>query len=829
MVATNLPLQRTSFIGRERDLAEVERLLFGTRLVTLTGAGGCGKTRLAIQVANHVSEKFKDGVWLVDLAPLREPGLVSQLTAQALGMPPAVEQPIQDALFNWVRFKRLLLVLDNCDHLIDACAQLAGQLLAQASEVHLIATSGEPLAVAGEMIYPLHGLPIPPLGGEIVRSRPVEQQSVHTLQEIMDYDAVRLFVERARAISPDFTLTSENAIAVTETCQRLDGLPLALELASARVNVLTVQEIAARLNDRFALLTSGQRTGHEPRHHTLRAAIDWNYSLLLPNEQILLRRLAVFVAGWTLETAEYVCSGDEIAQEEILDLLSSLVDKSFIVAETTGRAQAHYRLLETIREYALEKLNQSGEANRLFDCLLDLYLARAEETEPKLNDVNQQLWLNWLESEHDNLRVALAWALEAGFIEKGLRIAIAIQRFWEIRGYVQEGLAWFKRLLDRADERVSTIVRAKAYSYASFLAMFLGDIPTTQAYGREAVALAETAGEEGRGTLFLALGGLASGARVAGDYLTAFNLGERLIQLQRELPGQPFVLGMALLAQGGVAIELGFYDTARVALEESLALARQAGDSFRIAHALNSTGDLARCEHKYDDSQTAYEDSIALLRAVGAQRDLASVLNNLGHTCLHLGNIERAQALFCESMAAHQALQNAPGMAECLIGFAAIALLRGLPAVGACLLRASCVMEGQQTVIASMRQVTRMEYEHYLELARTTLAEADFQAEQKRGAAMSLEEAVNYAQNLLLKPRIVSAPAPLRAEIPDGLTVREREVAALIGQGKTNSEIATELVLSKRTVETHVSNILSKLGLTSRSQVMRWAIDRGLR
>ncbi len=323
----------------------------------------------------------------------------------------------------------------------------------------------------------------------------------------------------------------------------------------------------------------------------------------------------------------------------------------------------------------------------------------------------------------------------------------------------------------------------------------------------------------------IALGGLASGARAAGDYQTAFTLDERVIQLLRESAGQPFFLGMALLAHGGVAIELGDYDTARASLDESLAIAREAGDAFRIAHALNSIGDLARCEQKYEDAQTAYENSVALLRELGAQHDLASVLHNLGHTCLHLGDVERAHALFCESMAIHQAQQNMPGMAECLIGFAAIALLRGLPAVGARLLGASVAIGGQRTAAASVWQATRMEYEHYLDLARANLTEAEFQAEQAAGtrhvpgAGRRLRpESPTQTRNCASDPE----------ETPDGLTGREREVAALIGQGKSNGEIAAELVLSKRTVETHVSNILSKLGLTSRAQIMRWAMDHGL-
>jgi predicted ATPase/DNA-binding CsgD family transcriptional regulator len=824
MGLTNFPVHLTSFIGREGDLAAIEQLLSTSRLVTLTGVGGCGKTRLAIQVAITVHEHYADDVWLIDLVPLREPALVSQLVAQSLGLRLTADEHPLEALLRFVGSKRMLLLFDNCEHLTEAIAELAQGLLSRAPDLHILATTREVLGVAGEVIYPVSGLACPSMGQE----EAAEGQNRRNLQELMAYDSVQLFVDRAKACAPHFRLTFENAPATVEICCRLDGLPLALELASARMNVLTVQEIADRLSDRFAFLTAGPRSGYDPRHQTLRATIDWSYTLLSEDEQILLRRMAVFEAGCTLDNVEAICSGDGISREGILDQISSLVSKSLVGADTIGRPRAHYRLLETIREYALEKLEEAGEMERQRDRHLEQYLTRAEEAAPKLNDTYQQLWLNWLEGEHDNLRAALVWSLKSepkgGKVEAGLRIAIALIRFWEIRGYIAEGLIWFERLFARVDECVSVGVHARALAYASFLAMFIGDAAKSLAYGRQAVSIAEAAGDEGREVLSIALAGLASGVRVMGDYSTAFALEEQLIQLLRETPEDPFFLGMALLAHGSVAIELGDYDTARITLDESLAIAREAGDTFRIAHGLNAIGDLARCQQLYEDALISYETSAALLREVDAQHDLASVLQNLGHTCLHLGDIERAQTLFVESMAAHQDVQNKPGIAECLIGFAAIALLRGMPAAGARLLGASATIGGERTAAASVWQATRMEYEYNLDLARTNLSEQAFRTEQKIGKAMSLEQAVDYAQNLPLK----LGNAPMIEQTPDSLTRREREVAVLIGQGRTNGEIATELVLSKRTVETHVSKILSKLGMTSRAQVMRWAIDHGL-
>ena len=822
MGLTNIPVQLTSFIGREREIADVKRLLFSSRLVTLTGANGSGKTRLAIHIADLVSETFTDGVWLVDLVPLREPGLMPQLIVETLGLRPSADQPLMETLLNFVRSKNLLLILDNCEHLIEDCAQLAQELLSQVPELRILATSSVALAISGEKIYPVSGLDWPVIEGEAVR----DKQSQLDLQELMGYDAVRLFVERARANSPNFSLAPENAWSIVEACRRLDGLPLALELASARVNVLTVQEIVTRLNDRFALLISTQRTGIEPRHQTLRAAIDWSYALLPMDEQVLLRRMAVFEAGCTLDTVEAICTGDGIAADHTLDRISSLVSKSLVVADTIGRAQARYRLLETIREYALGKLDEAGETKQMRNCHLDLFLVRAEEAAPKLGEAYQQLWLNWLESEHDNLRTALAWSLESGRIEGGLRIASALDRFWEIRGYAQEGLGWFERLLAQTDEGISPIVHVNALVFASFLAMSLGNGPATLAYGREAVEVAKGISEKGNPALTFALAGLASGARTVGDYQTAFTVGEQALQQSRVSLVSSFYLGMALLSQGQNAIQLGSYNTARERLDESLMLARQDGDAFRIAHTLNALGDLMRLEQNYVEAVSAYEEGVALLRELGAQHDLASILSNLGYTCLHIGNVVSARTLFSESMAIHQAQQNKPGMAECLIGCAATAIMRGQSATGARLLAAAAAISGQPS--ASIWKATRMEFERYLDLVRTMLTQTQFQAEQMVGSIFSLEQAVDYALNYALNPVIAQAMVPSPLKTMDNLSRREREVVALIGQGKTNGEIAAELFLSKRTVETHVSKIFSKLDFTSRTQIMRWAIDHGL-
>lgn len=525
MPATNIPIQLTSFIGRKRELAEVKRLLTTARLVTLTGTGGCGKTRLAIQLAITVKDEYGNGAWLVDLAAMREPALVPQLVAQALGLRLAPEKPALELLLNWVESRNLLLILDNCEYLIEARVQLIQQLLSRSPELRILATSCDLLGIAGEAIYPVSGLACPPTDAEVA-DRP---------EDFMQYDTVRLFIERVRTNVPDFSATPENALAIAEICRRLDGLPLALELASARSSVLTPRQIAERLDDRFTLLISRQRSCPDSRHRTLRAAIDWSHDLLTPPEQVMLRRLSVFTNGFSLATAETVCAGDGIERNQVLELLSTLVTKSLVVAQTLQRGEARYSLLETIRQYAQEKLTTSGELPAISDRHLQCFLQLTEATAEKLTGQFQRLWLNCLEGEYDNIRAALTWSLESSRIEAGLRIAIAIYQFWTIRDYVEEGLVWMERLLARADESVSPVVRANALAYAAFLAGFRGNTSTQIKYGHAALIMAEAAGEAGKPALKWALSAQAYGARAAGDVQTEFSLGERVIQLNREL------------------------------------------------------------------------------------------------------------------------------------------------------------------------------------------------------------------------------------------------------------------------------------------------------
>jgi predicted ATPase/DNA-binding SARP family transcriptional activator len=433
---TNLPVQLTSFVGREAELTEVVHLLQTTRLLTLTGPGGTGKTRLALEAATKVVDIYPQGVWLVELAPLADPTLVTQTIATTLGVREQPGRPLLDALLDFLRAKTVLLLLDNCEHLIETCAQLAENLLHVAPALTVVASSREPFVIAGETAYRVPPLTLP-------------DGHAASLNTLAQNDCVRLFVERAVAVYPPFRLTAKNAPVVAQIGRRLDGIPLAIELAAARAKVFAPEQIAARLDDRFRLLTGGSRTAM-PRHQTLLALIEWSHQLLTVPEQVLLRRLAVFAGGFSLEAAQAV--GGEGVGEDVLETLAHLAEKSLVEVEDPAEAvEGRFRLLETIRQYAREKLMEAGEAEQVRDRHLAYFLHFAEEVEPKLRGVEQLTWLERVEREHDNLRAALAWALEGDQSDLALQLVGALEYFWQLRGYLSESQKWLEDALALAE------------------------------------------------------------------------------------------------------------------------------------------------------------------------------------------------------------------------------------------------------------------------------------------------------------------------------------------------------------------------------------------
>lgn len=810
---TNLPTVLTSFVGRNRELEDLRRSLRSARLVTLTGAAGCGKTRLAMRAVNDIRDQYPDGFHWVELARLSDPQFVLPTVARTLNVVETSDRSLEEGLQDVLHDKKLLLVLDNCEHLLGACTQLV-DILMRATQVCVLATSREPLGISGEVLYPLAPLSLPP-----------QDLRVQDVAAIGQFDAVRLFIERAQAILPSFELTPKNAAVVAGICRRLDGIPLAIELAAARVNVLAVEQIADRLDSRFELLAAitPMSTSH---HRTLRAAIDWSYALLSEAENIMLWRLSVFSAGCSLTIAETVCAGEGLERGQVLELLSSLINKSLVVAETLQGVEARYSLLETIQEYGQEILIRLGEWEAMRDRHLQCYLELTETSDSKLRGEDQQLWLNKLDREYDNIRTALAWSLEGGRLESsrittGLRIATGLYQYWRIRDYVEEGLNWSGRLLAEANNEIPVAVRVNALSYTSLLAGIREHTEQQMRLAEEAVRLGETAGENDRQALALALGALSYATRKAGDHQLAFDLAMREIQLFYEL-GDIYNVGLGLSINSFAAMSLGKYEQAHAMLDKALPLLREVGDPYRIAMALNFTGDLARCEQNYARAIPAYEESITLLRKIDAGRDLASALHNLGHACLHQGEADRARSLFRESMAIHQEQQNRLGMAECLLGFAALAVTADAPSDGARLLTAAVTHSGKH--MTSEWTATRMDYEYYSARVQEALTDRAFRTAQKAGQRLPLVKAVDQALELSSR---LDAAQPLNKNL-DQLTRRESEVAALVAQGLSNGEIAEKLVLSKRTVEKHISNIRSKLAFTKRTQIVRWAIEAGL-
>jgi non-specific serine/threonine protein kinase len=814
---TNLPRPVTSFVGRERELAAAGALLRGSPLLTLTGPGGVGKTRLALEVARAAARAagaYPDGVWRVELAPLADPALVPVAVAGAVGVRERPGEPLPETLARALRAKRLLLVLDNCEHLLDACARLSHAVMQSCPGVRVLATSREPLRVAGEVVWRAPPLAAPPPDGDAVP------------EQVSEYAAARLFAERARAADAGFVLMPEHAPAVAEVCRRLDGLPLALELAAARVRVLPVEQIAARLGERFRLLTGGDRTAL-PRQQSLRASLEWSHALLSRAEQVLFRRLAAFAGGWTLAAAEAVGAGEGVAPDDVLELLAGLVDKSLVVAEGRG-GEERYGLLETVREYALGRLQASGEGAALRARHAGYYLALAEAAEPELEGPRQLAWLDRLEAEHANLRQALRWWEARGAAAQGVRMNAALRWFWHWRGHTGEGRERLAVWLAWPAQDVPDAVRAEALWAAGRLAYNQGDDAAARAHLEEAAALARRAGDDRQ--LARALTNLVPVALREGDP-AARALSEEGVAAARAA-GDPRILASSLFARGE-ALERTDPLAARVTLEESLALVRGLGNPFMCSAVLLALAGVARAEGARAEARRCCAEALGIRRALGDKRGVALVLHDLGALAAEEADAPQAAAHFREGLALFRDVGDRHGVAWCLTGLAGVAAA-GAPARAARLFGAATPwLPCAATVVHPADPAAR---ERAVDAVRARLGGAAFAAAWDAGRAMPLEEAVAYAlERDERAPPPASAPgtsrarrrsAPARPASP--LTRREHEVAALVAGGLTNRQIAAALVISERTAVNHVEHILTKLGFSSRVQVGVWAAEHGL-
>jgi predicted ATPase len=747
-------------------MADVARVLEATRVLTLTGVGGCGKTRLAVQTGAAVLDMFRDGVWLVELPPLSDPGLVVQAAATALGVGEQQDRPLLDSVVAFLAEKTLLLILDGCEHVLEAAAALTRALVAGCPVVRILATSREALGIDGELTYRVPPLSLPdPYGG-------------FPPNALMRYESMRLLAERAKLAAPKFRVTAANADAAVRVCRRLDGIPLAIELAAARLATLSIEQIADRLDDRFQLLSGGGQAVL-PRHQTLRAAMDWSYDLLSDPERAVLRRASVFAGGFSLDTAEAVCAGDGVASAEIRDLLIQLINRSLALSDTVA-GETRYRLQETVRSYGRDRLLESGEHLAVRGRHREWYLALAERAEAELQGSEQRVWLARLEREHDNLRDALGFALD-GPPNEAIRLAAALWWFWHTRGYLSEGRGWLAKAL-AAGPGDDPRARARALYGAGFLAWRQGEFDQAQTFGRESLNVARALGNALGMAAAISL--LEQVARSQGHYARAAALPEQSLAMFREL-GDTWGIATSLISVGNAARFQGNYGRAREALEESLELFRgmkdqsgtaaalhflalvardqrdytraeaagqesvhlnlQIGDTSRVAFSLHALGLVARDQMDYDKAETLLQDSFDLFQEMQDSWGIAAALVSLGVLARHRGDFVRAAGLLREGIVLRKNLGDKVGIAECLEDLAAVAV-RVSPERAARLLGAGEALRGSMG--AQLPPSHRAHCEETADEALRRLGRAAFERAWSAGRRVDVEKAVHEALNL---------------------------------------------------------------------------------
>ena len=833
------PAPLTPLVGREQEIAAVCALLWRpeVRLVTLTGTGGVGKTRLALGVAAAVNADFADGICLVALAPLIDPGLVLSTIAQALGVQEQGSRPLLEGLQDHLREKQLLLLLDNFEQVVSA-APVVAELLVAAPRLRVLVTSRTSLHLSGE-----HEFVVPPLALPDLRNLPPPDR-------LLQYGAIRLFVARAQAAHSAFVMTGENATAIAAICQQVDGLPLAIELAAGRSKLFAPQALLSRLRNRLKLLVGGAQD-LPLRQQTLRGTIAWSYDLLGQDEKALFRRLAVFVGGCTLEAAEAVCTAQGDLLIDVLEAVAALVDKSLLRQETQADGQPRLLMLETIREYALERLAASGEAEAVQRQHAIFFLRFSEEAEPKIRGAEHFLWRTRLEVEHDNLRAALRWTLESQEAEMGMQLAFSLVAFWRASNQDREGRNWCEQVLAQPGTSARTAARAMALLAAGAMTMFQGDLPQAQLLLEESIAIGREVGRAAKRTLALALALLAYGALLQGHLGAARELAEEGVRLFREV-GEAWGTALALNHLGRATLELGDPVAARPLLEESAALFR-AGNMQRLAMPLNTLGRMALRQGDDTGARAYCEEALAVARATGDELFIAEALAELGTVALHVGDSGQATALYQQSLALIWTRGYRECIAEDLAGLAAASSLLGQPERAARLFGAVEALREVSGI--RLAPLPRADYDRAVEGIRAHLDEATFAQAWEKGRAMPLEQAIAEAlatqdepptgtkfpqvnaeetssvvppgTPLSQSPRALSPRRALKQHF-GGLTSREREVACLVAQGKSNRAIADELVVGVSTVEAHITHIFTKLGFSSRAQIAAWAVDKGL-
>jgi predicted ATPase/DNA-binding CsgD family transcriptional regulator len=740
----NLPLQLTSFLGRGTEIDRIKRWLAPTtlqaivdpqkkvRLVTLTGPGGVGKTRLAIQTTLDLVEKYPDGIWLVDFAPLSDPLLVLPTVATTLGLKESRAPLTLTNLITYFQPKTILLLFDNCEHLIEACARLSAAILQSCPGVSILATSREPLDITGEVTYKIDPLPVP------------DPDISELLDKLVGYEAVNLFIERAQAVLPEFSITTANSSAVVEVCRRLDGLPLAIELAAARVKMLTVAEIASRLVDNFPLLGHTGRTTL-PRAQTLQACIDWSYTLLTVEERLLLNRLAVFVGGWSLDAAEEVCAEGQIKSSDVFNLLAQLIEKSLVVVDRWQSNKVRYRFLETIYRFALNKLQASGEIVTLKDRHLAYFLKTAEKRADILTELDRIDWTNRINVEHDNLRAALVWSL-TDRVDSSLcfRLAKNLAEFWKWRGFLEEGRAHFSKILARPGLTGLSRERAELLFQDAWLAFHQGDVQAVRSLLEQSKAIFEKLGPEGLRGKSDVLNTLATTEYKFGEARIALEHARKALEIVDEIDHPEGVFFSNYMM--GISLgRLGEYELAWKYLETALLVSKRIG-RFN-SDLLHDMGELAVRQGDYEKGKDYLERSLRQAEEARDKWVMGMALGTLGWADLMKGNYEQARQYLARSLSIRQEIGDNDGVAWCLEKLAALALLNGELEKSVRILGVAAVL--RREVNSPINYADKPNYDALLSSLRDRLGPETFQSAWDAGLMIPLGEAIQLELNAL--------------------------------------------------------------------------------